>query len=85
MGRKNDQLSRAVELNSSEFDALLYRLAISRQDVDVVLSPLTSNDGPQESMQSQDSLSFNANKSSGKTDKGGVKERENFGDMEELD
>ncbi|XP_044172847.1 putative RNA polymerase II subunit B1 CTD phosphatase RPAP2 [Acropora millepora] len=85
LGRKNELLSRAVELNSSEFDALLYRLAISRQDVDLVLSPLTSNDGPQDSMQSQDSLSFNSNKSAGKTDKEGVKERENFGDMEELD
>lgn len=85
LGRKNELLSRAVELHSSEFDALLYRLTISRQDVDLVLSPLTSNDGPQNSMQSQDSLSFNPNKSSGKTDKGGVKERENFGDMEELD
>lgn len=74
-----------MESYSSEFDALLYRLAISRQDVDVVLSPLTSNDGLQNSMQSQDSLFFNANKSSGKTDKEGVKERENFGDMEELD
>ena len=40
--RKNSLLSQAMESCCKEFDALLGRLAITREDIDKVLSPLTS-------------------------------------------
>ena len=84
MGRKNAKLLQAMESYSKEFDALLGRLAISRKDIDRVLSPLTSYE-LQNSKESEDFEGVNTRKSSAKTDKVAVKEREDYGDMEELD
>ncbi|XP_068728587.1 putative RNA polymerase II subunit B1 CTD phosphatase RPAP2 isoform X1 [Montipora capricornis] len=84
LGRKNAKLLQAMESYSKEFDALLGRLAISRKDIDRVLSPLTSYE-LQNSKESEDFEGVNTRKSSAKTDKVAVKEREDYGDMEELD
>ena len=82
--RKNSQLSQAMESCCNEYDALLGRLAITREDIDKVLSPLTSY-APQNSAHSEIYNTVSTCKSSEKKDKVVVKEREDYGDMEELD
>ena len=82
--RKNSLLSQAMESCCKEFDALLGRLAITREDIDKVLSPLTSY-ASQNSAHSDIPKAVCTCKSSEKKDKVVVKEREDYGDMEELD
>lgn len=77
--KKNSSVSQAMESYCNEFDALLGRLAISRQDIDKVLSPFTCT-----TLHSVRGEDFQA-KSSGKKNDIVVKTREDYGDMEELD
>ena len=82
--KKNCLLSQAMESCCNEFDALLGRLALTREDIDKVLSPLTSY-APQNSAHREIPKAISSCKSSEKKDKAVVKEREDYGDMEELD
>lgn len=82
--RKNSLVSEALDSSKNEFDALIGRLAITRQDVDQVLSPLSSfklqHPGRCESLDAVETSKSSENK-----DDLVPKERENYGEMEELD
>lgn len=84
--RKNSHIAKALESSKKNFDALLARLEITRKDLELVLSPLFeaqcclvsscvgSNNGAVETFESRE-----------ENNKIYSEEREDFGDMEELD
>jgi len=82
--RKNPLVSQAMKSCSNEFDALLGRLAISRQDIDKVLSPLSSFD-PQHLGHHKTLEAVNTCKASEEKIEIVLEERKDYGDMEELD
>ena len=84
--RNNSHIAQALESCEKDFDALLARLEITRQDIELVLSPLFE---AQHWRHSNSAVSKNEAvktfESKEKENKVDFKERENYGDMEELD
>jgi len=85
--RKNSLISQALESSKENLNALLTRLEITRKDIDQVLTPLSSlqaqHPGHFKSVTSDDEAFKTFKSSKGKTFV--FKERNDYGDMEELD
>ncbi|KAJ7334325.1 RNA polymerase II associated protein 2 [Desmophyllum pertusum] len=86
--RKNSLVSQALETSKKDFNALLARLEITRKDIHHMLSPLSSPeaqhpghfDSPVSDNEAVKTFEFSEEKSEVV-----FKEREDYGDMEELD
>ena len=85
--RKNSLISQALESSKENFNTLLARMEITREDIDQVLTPLSSlqaqHPGHFKSVKSDDEA-FKTSESS-KEKRVVFNDRNDYGDMEELD